>query len=111
MKIARSAFSNLSLAILLALAGGTAHASPGQQAWREELRAMQQQQSLRDQGQAQPLRDDRVDSQGNSNGTPNPPQRANGEPPKKSGKMSAEERRALRRQINEAGRDIYAPGH
>ncbi|MFI4939184.1 MAG: hypothetical protein ACHP7O_02380 [Burkholderiales bacterium] len=27
------------------------------------------------------------------------------------GRMSMEERRALRRQINEAGRDIYAPRH
>jgi hypothetical protein len=27
------------------------------------------------------------------------------------GRMSTEERRALRRQINEAGRDIYAPRH
>jgi hypothetical protein len=110
MKIARSALSTLSLAMLLTFVGGTAFASPGQQAWRDELRAMHQQQPWRDQGQAQPARDDRVDSQGSSNGTPNPPQHANGEPPKKTGKMSAEERRALRRQINEAGRDIYAPG-
>lgn len=96
--------------MLLMLVGGTALASPGQQPWRDELRAMHQQQAWRDQGQAQPVRDDRVDSQGSSNGNPTPPQHANGEPPKKAGKMSAEERRALRRQINEAGRDIYAPG-
>jgi hypothetical protein len=38
------------------------------------------------------------------------PQNGNAEEPKRQGKMTAEERRALRRQINEAGRDIYAPG-
>jgi hypothetical protein len=96
MKIA---FPTLSIAVLLSLAGGTALANPGQRAWRDELRAMQQQ-SWRE----QPVRDERTDKQAPSS------QNSNVEEPKKTGKMSAEERRALRRQINEAGRDIYTPG-
>jgi hypothetical protein len=94
MKIAPS---TLSIALLLAVASGTALASPGQRAWREELRAMQQPVP------EQPVREARAEK-----GAPNP-QNGNAEEPKKQGKMTAEERRALRRQINEAGRDIYAP--
>jgi len=101
MKIALPAFSTLSIAVLLVVASGTAFASPGQRAWRDELREMQQQQPSRE----QPARDDHVGRQ-----VSNDPQNGNVESPKKQGKMSAEERRALRRQINEAGRDIYAPG-
>lgn len=48
------------------------------------------------------------DSSGNGsqvdNSSGNPP-----ETPRKQGKLSPEERRALRRQIDEAGHDIYAP--
>ena len=98
MKIALPAFSTLSIAALLVVASGTAFASPGQRAWRDELREMQQQPS-----RELPARDERVGKQVN-----NDPQNGNGESPKKQGRMSAEERRALRRQINEAGAEVYA---
>lgn len=102
MKIAHFAFSILSITILLAVSGGKAFANPAQRAWREELRAMQQQQSWSE----QPVRNERTDRRAN-----NIPQHVNTveEQSKRQGKMSAEERRALRRQINEVGRDIYAP--
>lgn len=40
---------------------------------------------------------------------PPAPQGDNRSEPRKQGKMTPEERRALRRQINEAGQDIYVP--
>lgn len=59
---------------------------------REAQRAGQQQQQQPEYGYQ---RNDRRNEQG-------------AEDPRKSGRMSPEDRRALRRQINEAGQDIYS---
>jgi hypothetical protein len=95
----KTALPTLSIALLLAVASGMVLANPGQRAWREELRAMQQQPQ-----QEQPVQEARAEKRAPI------PRNGNAEEPKKQGKMSVEERRALRRQINEAGRDIYTPG-
>lgn len=64
-------------------------------------------------------RDARMQRHGGQQGNPNEgrrfeqPQHAPAfvpaEEPRRGGRMSPEERRALRRQIDEAGRDLYAP--
>jgi len=66
---------------------------------------MHQQQQQWPQDGRQPIRDerDRADRPASH------PQNGNAEEQKKHGRMTAEERRALRRQINEAGRDLYTP--
>ena len=90
----KSFFNAISLAAVLLLSGLTAHAGDhNDRAERREARAEQRQQ-------------EHADRQERKVG-----QRQVAEPQPEGGhrgaKMSPEERRALRRQINEAGQDIY----
>lgn len=98
MKIALT-IPTIAFAVLATTA--VAHASPEHRAWREELRAMQQR-PLRDQQDSRFIQRDESRMGSTTQSTTPDDQR-------KQAKMSAEERRALRRQINEAGRDLYTP--
>lgn len=97
----------LSISLLLALSAAHVHAQPERHDWRNDLKAMNQQARDPQQArQAQPS--DRVTG---SEGHSNAPTNEASDQSRKSGRMTAEERRALRRQINEAGRDIYTSSH
>jgi hypothetical protein len=90
--------------LLSALTASHALAERNRNDWRNELRTMRQEgkepQAAR---QAQPA--ERSEGQSGS------PANESSDQSRKPGKMTAEERRALRRQINEAGRDIYSSSH
>jgi len=94
--------------VLLLAAAGQVHASAEQRgAWRDELRAMQQaQKPARDQQDArhQPREERQHNSSGGGQAQPDD-QRRQGQ----GRQMSPEQRRALRQQINEAGRELYTP--
>lgn len=92
----------LGISLLLALNVSHAFAEPNRHDWRDELRAMHQQgkQPQQPVRQAQPAE--------RSEGQSGAPANEASDQTRKNGKMTAEERRALRRQINEAGRDIYS---
>jgi hypothetical protein len=94
----------LSILVLLAFNASHALAEPNRNDWRNELRSMQQQgKDQQPARQAQPA--ERSEGQSVS------PANESSDQSRKPGKMTAEERRALRRQINEAGRDIYSSSH
>ena len=95
----------LGMSLLLAFNASHAFAEPNRHDWRDELRAMHQQGK-----QQQPARPQQPAerSEGQSSGAP---ANESSDQTRKNGKMTAEERRALRRQINEAGRDIYSSSH
>lgn len=86
----------LALSINCAQAGE--HSDRNDRAERREARIEQRQ---HDRAEHQEHQGRQLDQQ--SAGTPE----AQPEPPKKPARMTPEERRALRRQINEAGQDIY----
>ena len=94
----------LTMSLLLAFHAPHAFAEPNRTDWRNELRSMRQQekdpQAMR---QAPPAER----SEGQSGSAAN----ESSDQSRKTGKMTAEERRALRRQINEAGRAIYSSSH
>jgi hypothetical protein len=101
-----------SISLLLGWGISSAHANGPHYEWRTDLRAAYQQQHP----QPQPARDHDTGSQqrndvytGMAGSADVPPNSGTNDEVKKPGKMTPEERRALRRQINEAGRDIYAP--
>jgi len=87
---------------------GYAYANPG---WRRDNEHDQRQnksydqETRREEIRAQGYRAASPSGNSNSRNT-NPPPKYDG-PPRRYGKMSPEERRALRRQINEAGHTIY----
>lgn len=87
--------SKIALSLLLSANTLAAFAEPGQS--REEREALQQQQNAAATNQSQAM-------QGSRHPDAN---RSADESAKKSSRLSPEERRALRRQINEAGQDIY----
>lgn len=89
----------LSTWLLLTLCMSTAIAEPGQR--REERQAQRHEQRMERQAERSQERDARQPD--------GKQQEVRPEAPRKGGKMSPEERRALRRQINDAGRDIYTP--
>ena len=87
-----SMLKKVSVSLLLAIAATTATAGPGRD--RDERDAQRAEQRRQFEGRGRDGGRDAYtapDSQ------------------RRSGRMSPEERRALRRQINEAGQDIYAP--
>lgn len=89
-------FEKLSISLLLIAGMAAASASPGRNP--EERAADQpvrQQQKAPERNEAQVVRDN--NGQAVEDGA------------KKHGRLTQEERRALRRQINEAGQDIYLP--
>ena len=94
----------LTMLLLLALNASQAFAEPNRTDWRNELRSMRQQGK-----DPQAVR--QVPPAERSEGQSGSPANEASDPSKKAGKMTAEERRALRRQINEAGRDIYSSSH
>lgn len=102
---------------MLMMGIGNSYANPGQrQELREDARVIQFQQILehREQGrgerQVQKADRPRPGESGSSEGGgQNAQENAAPDEARKPGRMTPEERRALRRQINEAGRDIYAP--
>jgi hypothetical protein len=97
----------LGISLLLALNAPLALAEPSRHDWRNELRAMQQEtRDPQSQRQSQ-----HVERPAGSEGQSNIPANEASDQSRKPGKMTAEERRALRRQINEAGRDIYTSSH
>jgi hypothetical protein len=116
-------FNKISISLLLTASMGIAYANPGQfPEWRDGPRSgrpqrMEEQQDaqrreflLRQQTERRrpgdaigaPIQGSGQNLPGNNsyNAVPDSPQRP--------GRMTPEERRALRRQINEAGRDIYS---
>jgi hypothetical protein len=101
----KTVLKTLSISLLLAINIAGAYADSGRrQEWREDMRAAHYQQ-VNDQGDQR--RGERQKSEQNrerelSNSVTQ-------EESRKSGRMKPEERRTLRRQINEAGRDIYTP--
>ncbi|MDB5763424.1 MAG: hypothetical protein JWQ21_2419 [Herminiimonas sp.] len=101
-------FKKISISLLLMISMVSAFANPGQNRGdRDAAHAARQQQRAMDQGESQGGRQQqyRQFDQGRQpdNGNPN----AGPDGSRKPGRMSPEERRALRRQINEAGHDIY----
>ena len=117
-------FDKISISLLLAVSMGIAHANPGQfPEWRDGPRPGRQ---LRIDEQSDARQREFMQRQqgerrrpGDAIGAPvqgqvrNPPggnvyNNAAPDAPQRPGRMSPEERRALRRQINEAGRDIYS---
>lgn len=129
-------FTKISISLLLAASMGIAYANPGKfQEWRDGPRSGrpqridEQQDAQRREFQMQQHDAQRREFQmrqqaerrrpGDAIGAPvqNPAQNGPSnnlyggaaDAPQRPGRMTPEERRALRRQINEAGRDIYAP--
>lgn len=90
----------LSITLLLLAGIGSAFARPDREG-REEARAARQQQSAAQRGESPAGR--RLEG---GNGQQN---NSSNDGAGKRGKLSPEERRALRRQIDEAGHDIYIP--
>lgn len=108
MKIA---FKILGILFLLMAGMVNVYANPGQrQEWRDDMRIIQLQQAQRNDEQAQ--KEERRRAKEPSGFGAGGPAQGNAAPEesRRPGRMTPEERRALRRQINEAGRDIYAPG-
>jgi hypothetical protein len=89
----------ISLTFVLSVSTLAAFANPGQgRGERDVGRAVRQQQDVGPRNEPQGAR-----------GYQHPePDRASEESQKKNNKLSPEERRALRRQINEAGQDLYS---
>lgn len=110
MKIA---FKISSISLLLMAGMMSAYANPGQrQNWRDDVRAVQLQQTFEQRGQGngeQVKKDERRPAKESSGFGAGGQGNTAPEESRKPGRMTPEERRALRRQINEAGRDIYAP--
>lgn len=109
----KMAFKRISIALLLAAGVASAFANPDareERAVRQQQRAAQagqrnaQRGAFEQQRQEERRREAAPVQQNNApNATPNQV--------RKPGKLTPEERRALRQQINEAGQDIYAPKH
>jgi hypothetical protein len=95
----------LSISLLLVWGIVPAQAQGGRQEWRDELRGIYQ---TKKETPVEPAPEADALLAG-AEGAAGPPAGAASEEPRKPGKLTAEERRALRRQINEVGRDIYRP--
>jgi|SRR6185312_8030640 len=81
---------------------------------REQMRAIQFEQQTMAQHEhrsSQPQDPEHQAHEGNSDSASSQTPASGTEDASKGGKMSLEERRALRQQINEAGHEIYAPSH
>jgi hypothetical protein len=94
-----TAFKNIGIWFLLTTGIGNAFAGADEREWRDARQQSMQHQAGRGRdgggdNRGQVIPDDHV---------------GDGSASKKVGRMSPEEKRALRRQIDEAGRDIYAP--
>ena len=89
------------LTLLLLVGTVSAYADPGQGRGREQGGRQQDQSQQRYEGE----RDSGRGMQRNEQNGPDANRRA---PPRNNSRMSPEERSALRRQINEAGQDIYS---
>ena len=109
----KMALTRISIALLVAAGAVSADANPYGREEREAAHAARQQQregrmeqreALRGEVQLQRQEERRRD-------VAPPPQQGTPEQARRPGKLSPEERRALRQQINEAGRDIYKPKH
>lgn len=87
----------ISLILVLSTSTLAAFANPGQA--RGEREAVRQQQDAAERSGAQAVRNYQYQQ----------PDRSSEEASKKQSRLSPEERRALRRQINEAGQDLYVP--
>ena len=88
----------ISFSLVLSASAVAAFANPGQpRSEREAVRDVRQHQDAGERGGAQTAR----------NGQPSQQDRSSEESQKKHNKLSPEERRELRRQINEAGQDLY----
>jgi len=111
MKIA---LAKISIALLLTAGAVSALANPGE---REAAHAAPQQQREGRAGQREALRGElqlqREEERRRETAGRQQESRPNAAPdqPRRTGRLSPEERRALRQQINEAGHDIYAPRH
>ena len=87
------------------------------QDWREDIRLARNEQrdsvaSDRERSaEEKRVRNATFDSVGNPQPVPEEQQSRRANESVKNGRMTQEERRALRRQINEAGRDLYSPAH
>ena len=103
----KMALTRISIALLLAAGAVSAVANPYGREEREAARQqqregrMEQREAPRGEVQSQRQEERRRDVA--------PPQQAAPDQARRPGKLSPEERRALRQQINEAGHDIYAP--
>lgn len=117
--VMKTAFKILSIFLLLTVGAVNAFANPAQrQEWRNELREIHEQQILERQDQAQPPRAGHRRTEFENAESSGPGAQGNAsssnavvDDARRPGRMSPEDRRTLRRQINEAGRDIYAPRH
>jgi hypothetical protein len=87
---------------------GYAYANPGGR--RDNEQDQKQNKSYDQEARREEIRTQRyrapAPSESSISRNTNPPPKYDG-PPRRNGKMSPEERRALRRQINEAGQTIY----
>lgn len=109
---------NMMVALALLSSGAVAFAGDGDRGdrgerWgnREDSRDRQaaRMERQRDVRAMQPLPEQRPQSQYQPQAQPQPdPQGADGN--RRGGRMSPEDRRALRRQIDQAGHDLYVPG-
>jgi hypothetical protein len=115
-------FKKLSIALLFISGMGSVSADSGQHpGWREDMQAFRLQ--LDFEPQAQALDEEHTQKENshrihNSLVTQDSPSNSghetvNGGPdePRKAARMTPEQRRALRRQIDEANRDLYAAPH
>ena len=104
----KMALTRISIALLLAAGAVSAVANPYGREEREAARQQQregrteQREALRGEVQSQRQEERRRD-------VAPPPQQVAPDQARRPGKLSPEERRALRQQINEAGHDIYEP--
>ncbi len=99
-KLMNMLLGKISISLLLMLSMTSLFARPDNREGREAEHAARQQQRSIESGEYQSGR--RINQEQSRQGD-------NGDGGRKNGRLSPDERRALRRQINEAGQDIYIP--
>ena len=99
----KTLLSSCSLSLMFLLVMTSAHG--GERSERDQQREARSEQRQQERGAPQERAGEAQQA-----APPEEKLQAHPEPGKKSGRMSPEERRALRRQIDEAGHDIYTKG-